>query len=561
MTRNSLFITSLLLVLATAVLSNCQVQPTIIKPVSITPSQTVSYHLDTILLAQSQQPNLATVSGNSSSNRMVISDTPTQPALISTSSPSASPDHQTHPTPASGSVTHLPATPTQSFTIYYAQSGDDLKVVAQHFGVDPGEITSPDPLPREGLLTPGQVLLLPARFSGYKPAIRLLPDSEVVYSPSAADFDVAAYLNHTNGFLKTHREYLKSTGWTTAANILTRIALENSINPRLLLALLEYHCHCVLGQPDKDVQIDFLLGNTDFRRKGLYRQLSWAASRLSAGYYGWRGGTLGEFTTPTGLVIRPAADLNAGSVAVLYFYAFYKDNRILSQAQDIEIGLPAVHTRMFGDPWQRAASVEPLFPAGSAQPPLILPFEPGRLWSFTSGPHTVWENEGAQAALDFAPATYASGCIQSDAWVVAVGDGLVVRSEFGAVIQDLDVTASAPADGLEQTGWVILYMHIESRDRVAPGTRLKAGDRIGHPSCEGGRATGTHVHMARKFNGEWVLAVGAMPFDLEGWVVFAGEKPYEGVLKRGNQTVIAHPYGSFETKIIRPTLTPTPGGG
>jgi hypothetical protein len=31
---------------------------------------------------------------------------------------------------------------------------------------------------------------------------------------------------------------------------------------------------------------------------------------------------------------------------------------------------------------------------------------------------------------------------------------------------------------------VVLYMHIESRDRVEPGTFLRAGERVGHPSCE-----------------------------------------------------------------------------
>lgn len=452
------------------------------------------------------------------------------------------------------------ATPTNSFYIYLAQSGDSLPAVAHRFGVAPAEINSPDPLPTEGFLNPNQILLLPKRLQGVKSGIRLLPDSEVVYSPSAVDFSVEDYLKQTNGWLKSHREYLKSTGWTSAADIITRISLENSISPRLLLALLEYSCHCVLGQPDNNTQIDFLLGNTDFRRKGLYRQLGWAASRISAGYYGWRAGTLDEFTTSTGLVIQPAPDLNAGSVALQYFYAFYKDDRLFLQAQNTQTGLPAVYNRLFGNPWKRAASISPLFPAGLTQPGLILPFDPGRLWSFTSGPHTVWENEGAQAALDFAPATHESGCVQTNAWVVAVADGIVVRSEFGAVIQDLDDPNTAPADGLEQTGWVILYMHIENRDRVPTGTRLKTGDRIGHPSCEGGRATGTHLHIARKYNGEWMLAANAIPFNLEGWIAVAGEKPYDGALKRGDKLVIAHPYGSFETKIIRPTLTPTPSG-
>ena len=40
---------------------------------------------------------------------------------------------------------------------------------------------------------------------------------------------------------------------------------------------------------------------------------------------------------------------------------------------------------------------------------------------------------------------------------------------------------------------------------------VQAGDPLGHPSCEGGNVTGTHVHLARKFNGEWIGAGGRMP--------------------------------------------------
>ena len=73
-------------------------------------------------------------------------------------------------------------------------------------------------------------------------------------------------------------------------------------------------------------------------------------------------------------------------------------------------------------------------------------------------------------------------------------------------------------DGIEQTGWSVFYMHIESRDRMQPKTYVYAGDRIGHPSCEGGVSNGTHVHLARKYNGEWIPADGITPFELDGWI-------------------------------------------
>lgn len=102
----------------------------------------------------------------------------------------------------------------------------------------------------------------------------------------------------------------------------------------------------------------------------------------------------------------------------------------------------------------------------------------------------------------------------------------------------------------------VLYLHIAEKGRVPVGERLRAGERIGQPSCEGGRATGTHVHIARKYNGEWIPAAGEIPFELDDWIAQAGEKPYEGSLVKDGQVVIARPYGSYVTKIARATFTP-----
>jgi murein DD-endopeptidase MepM/ murein hydrolase activator NlpD len=111
--------------------------------------------------------------------------------------------------------------------------------------------------------------------------------------------------------------------------------------------------------------------------------------------------------------------------------------------------------------------------------------------------------------------------------VTAISDGLVIRSENGEVVVDLD------QDGLEQTGWTILYMHMAEEDRVPVGTKVKTGDRIGHPSCEGGVSTATHVHLARRYNGEWIPAGGTLPFVLDGWQVSGEATEYDGRLAKG----------------------------
>jgi murein DD-endopeptidase MepM/ murein hydrolase activator NlpD len=113
------------------------------------------------------------------------------------------------------------------------------------------------------------------------------------------------------------------------------------------------------------------------------------------------------------------------------------------------------------------------------------------------------------------------------------------------------VALDLDGDGYEGTGWVLIYYHIAERDMVGEGVWLERDQRIGHPSCEGGRSTGTHVHMARKYNGEWLPADGPVPFVMSGWRVQAGERIYEGRLVNGEQIVTADPNGRSGSTIRR----------
>ena len=106
-------------------------------------------------------------------------------------------------------------------------------------------------------------------------------------------------------------------------------------------------------------------------------------------------------------------------------------------------------------------------------------------------------------------------------------------------------------DGFEQTGWVVIYQHIGARDRIPAGSWVNAGDHIGHPSCEGGTALGTHTHIARKYNGEWVAAGGPLPFVLSGWTAHAGNLSGEGTLTKDDKVITASPVSEGFSKIIR----------
>jgi LasA protease len=429
--------------------------------------------------------------------------------------------------------------------LYYTQAGDSLPVVATRFDVHISEISSPEPIPEKAFFPPDQLLIIPHRLANTTTDQRLLPDSEVVFSPSAVDFDIHAFVAEAGGYLSSYNEFLKTSGNTSGAGIVYRVAIENSINPRLLLAILEHRSGWVYGQPATQIQRDYPMGYISLSHKGLFPQLIWAVQQISTGYYGWREGILTSLSFPDGVTARMAPSLNAGSAALQYLYSKLNNTEEWISAIDTTQGLPAIHERMFGNPWIRAQNVEPLYPPGLVQPPLILPFEHNVIWGFSGGPHGAWDQVGARAALDFAPGSLESGCVESNAWVVAAAPGLVVRSGTGYLVQDLD------GDGQEQTGWAILYLHLASHQRIPVGTWVEAGDKLGHPSCEGGFSTGTHIHIARKYNGEWIPADGPIPFNLDGWIAKAGDLPYEGYLIKDGVTIPASVFGVYGSRIIR----------
>jgi hypothetical protein len=311
------------------------------------------------------------------------------------------------------------------------------------------------------------------------------------------------------------------------------------------LALVEYESGWLLGDPSNISETDYPLGYINVTKRGLFRQMMIAVQDLALGYYGWREGSLTELTFTDGTTKRIAPDLNAGSVAIQYYFAQKLPYERWAQTVDKNVGFPALYAELFGDPWVRARSIEPIFPAGLKQPELTLPFEPGKIWAYTGGPHSAWEHEGAQAAIDFAPSSDISGCAVSDKWVLAPAAGLVVRSDKGVVVLDLD------GDGNEATGWNLLFLHIASEGRATLDDWLEPDDHIGKPSCEGGISTGTHLHFARKYNGEWVLADGPLPFNLDGWITHAGEKPYKGTLTRGEETITASQVGEKWSNVVR----------
>ena len=369
------------------------------------------------------------------------------------------------------------------------------------------------------------------------PSFSILPDAELVNSPSAIGFDTLAFVTANDGYLASYTEEVQGQ-LLNGAEIITKISHEYSVHPRLLLAILEYQSAWVTQtNPDQTIY-PFGLRETNF--SGLYKQLSWAANQLNRGYYLHRVGGLQQVSLFTGQTIALTEQVNSATAAVQYLFSLLMNYHEWQLAVS-PLGLQAIYLHLFGDPWQ--FDTGEVVPEDASQPEMRLPFASGESWYFTSGPHSAWGDGAAWAALDFAPPGNQFGCYESDDWVLAVADGMVVRSENGVVVLDLD------SDGFEQTGWSVLYLHIAERDRVSAGAYLNAGGRIGHPSCEGGLSSGTHVHIARRYNGEWIPADQQLPFNLSGWISQEFGSQYNGRMVKNGKLIEASGFPAEENQI------------
>ena len=428
------------------------------------------------------------------------------------------------PTPDAPHPLPTPRTLEEEYTI---QTGDSLSSIARIYGISMQALALANQIDNPDLIAPGQVLIIPTPIPGdFVSGVKILPDSEFVNGPGSVGFNGIQYARSAGGYLASYQEVVDGS-LASGPEILQRVASEFSVSPRLLLAVLEYRSGWVTqSSPDPKIK-DYPISRMESWRKGLYLQLAWTANQLNYGYYRWRVNGVNHWILADGSAVFASPVINSGTAGIQHFFAML-DNRQQWNRDVSEQGFSAVYQRLFGFPFARA--VDPLVPPGLQQIEMQLPFEPGVVWSFTGGPHGGWADGSAWAALDFAPPGAELGCAQSDAWETAVASGTVAHTGIGIVMLDLDTAGPGSNDGLVQTGWVVLYMHVASRDRVTVGTHLEAGDRIGHPSCEGGFSQATHLHLARLYNGEWIPADQNLPFNLDGWKSLGTGQEYDGFL-------------------------------
>lgn len=413
---------------------------------------------------------------------------------------------------------------------YSAQTGDTLPGLAARFNTTVEEIRTANPIVPEDASTmpPGMPMQIPIY---YRPLWgtphQMIPDAVFVNGPDAAVFESSPFVAQSQGWIQTYTAWAFS-GSRSAAEIVDYVGLQYSISPKVLLALLAYRAGAFSDPTLHPVDERNVLGLESNYWTGVYLQLSYASNILNDGYYRWRSGDLLELELADGSLVRPDPWQNAATVALQYLFSQTMGVTEYHLAIGPD-GFSRTFEDLFGDPWK----TEPHIPGSLRQPEMQLPYVTDKVWAFTGGPHTGWGSLAPWSALDFAPPSEVTGCFPSSVHTAAVADGLVVRDGTGILVLDLD------GDGDERTGWVVFYLHIATDGRVPVGTTVQAGDPLGFPSCEGGRSTGTHIHIARKYNGEWMEADGAVPFVMSGWRPVRGDQPYQGWLVKDDMWILA----------------------
>ncbi len=430
-------------------------------------------------------------------------------------------------TPTVGAMA-IPTVNGSPYIFHTVQEGETLGYIALLYDNDIDKLVALNHLKGPDALYVKQTLRIPIKPNmAQAPVDVIWPDSEVVYSPAYVDFDIAKFVDSQNGYLKNYTELVDGHE-LTGAQIVRQVAEQFSVGPRVLLALLEYYGKWVTKPAPSEMELSYPFGPKNPRGGSLYLAMAYTAKIINAGYYGYKQDGFWIFRLADYTVALAPQKLTAGTVGMQNILAIHSDTETWKQTMSSS-GLLADYEALFGKfsnyplPW--------VVPSNLTQPPLSMPWPKGEGFYFTSGPHYAYIEGSGWAALDFSPPDVVGSCHYSDVPNTAVADGVIVTTRTGEVNLDLD------GDGQIQTGWVMLYLHVvlDIDTPIKLGQHVKQGEVIGYTSCAGGEAVSSHLHFARRYNGEWIDAGGAVPFDLEGWIVQPSTVPYEGTMKKGDK--------------------------
>lgn len=354
--------------------------------------------------------------------------------------------------------------------------------------------------------------------AGLAPAVAI-SDEQFSSGPLRGELAVQRLLEERGSFLAAATlEPVEGIPMPAAAAI-TFLGEAYSVSPALLLALGE-------------VQLSAL--SSDRPTRAPAATADWfrlAAMSLSRWFYDAYYGINNAPNRPLPVSVALPVAGNAATYALrnYYFVQLYGGGaEPLAALLAWEAQLAAAYEADFGPMLAGKSSLRP--PAGAQLgelPPLRLPWPGGETWYLTGGPHNF---DGSKrlplSGADFQPPGV-TGCtppVAHQHWVLSSAAGRAIDYQRNWVKLDHD------GDGDATTGWQTVYGHLAYR--VVDGAWVPAGGRVGSPSCQGGYASGVHVHFGVKYENVW------QPLEtivLSGWRFQRGEEAYEGLMLRDGQ--------------------------
>jgi len=356
----------------------------------------------------------------------------------------------------------------------------------------------------------------------------LLADGQFVWGPNVGDFDVRAFLIERDSPLAAYSDSVISwAGYT-------------SVNPKLLLVVLEMRRGLVSDLPadaDRGLIDEWVEEASMDLTSAFYEFLyTWGSRRPPDEPVHPR---LPSIAFEDGSSVEISAQTNAGTYAVATTLARASDGATWS-AQTAPEGAGSF-AEVFDSLFPGTDRLDDSNPIDPAAPPpgdmFQLPFPLGATWSF-NGPHN-W-NGGSYpppfSSMDFSsnwphdpPFPYHS------AVAAAGGSGTILSPNPSFSDQPCWVRIDHGG------GWMSSYYHLRNLGppgnlgAVMPNSALGT---IGEEICNGGFASGAHVHFSLLFNGSYVDLEGV---ELSGWTVHVGTTPYTtGSLQRDGLTLLPY---------------------
>jgi hypothetical protein len=359
-----------------------------------------------------------------------------------------------------------------------------------------------------------------SRAQAFPAASDILADGQFVYGPNVGEFKTLAFLASSHSALLPY------------ASVIEDKASYYSINPRVLLAILELRSRAVTGIVDS-ADLEHAVGYGDV--VGFDDELEALCSALTMFFYAnlHRAPQVSDsvaVTLAAGRQVQLPKGIGAGTLAVLLSLGPLSSDAEWDALSSTRAGggFTATYRRLFpdSDPLDTSNDI-----TADGPPPadlLKFPFACGDTWNLSGGPHDNNNCDGAHplSALDFTP-NVAACAIPPDRWVTAPSGGTVTEVSC----EGCYVAVS------HRDGWDSTFYHL-ANPQVAAGQEVRQDQRIANPSCRPssggtcgscpGTASGTHVHYNLRYNGAYVDVDGT---EFKGWTVH-GTACYKGYLEK-----------------------------